>query len=1152
MHLAHEVRQDIVDYLPKKHADLFKQDNEKVKCLKRKGLHADTINAEPVFCCVDDTFEGAKNIVSFDKNVKYENPQRIHELLGETDKLFVPNSPDVDMRWFGVRIHDNVNRRLFLSGLERENLFGEIADILEKMDADVGYYAVLLGIKKLELKKEHITVIAKHKKIAQAFASLLGAKLEKKSLPNISYVGDGNKPAVKLRELVRELVESADLDPIFEKYLKEVDFKIVRVDVGDSTFWLGCNNAIVVSMTKPLGSFAKLSEPYDSRKTFSATLQLRQASDKLNDADENMSNAEYLKLLRGVRQSLIGAFGKKAYNSYISVINNAGSDRHRFLSELLQNADDCEYEKEVIPEFSLSLSEDKLVVSYNEKGFTKDNVRAITAIGESTKKLLLNGEDKAIGEKGVGFKSVFGVAKAVDIHSNGFDFRLTGEKPTIPEKCDVLPNVTGTTMIYELKKPAEIRKLFSDGRVLQMCLCLRNLKQLNVAGTKVIIRDEEDKRIITVDGRIYEFEKLIYEFTIDDKEAIEERSTNQKTISGDQTVYCYLPPKEYKADSIALYSGLPVPNVECNVPIIIDAPFELTTARDDVIECKWNNYVRDAIYEAICNMIEHKKEELKLDVFRYVHYRNDNGTSTFQTFSRAYLNGFNWGDRLKGMELLPCLTSEDFVTPGGNKRIVPEFISNVAAENGSKYIQGIIIDTRHKSQYTSLLEFLGCKKSTFEEELAFIDGNAESYLQDKKKRDVLYKYLCDNQQMISNKHLDGKVRELEIYPIRTSAGTKYVSFSGNMYTHSKQVSSKDFQILDTDVMPYETCQTIVGSSYRINELTQEVYDARYWKNIEEMINSDKSNEEKAKSLLKEFKNNFDNLSKCKILLMGLINSIPMEMANGEYCTGNKFINSKELILEGPLLKFMYVSERYKELAEYLNCADILTIHYSDIDLEDLEEISDTDIEDILGDFENYADILGGLYEDGILTDEQIEKYNLQWLVQTAESNDDDDFDEDFPTRKVADIKKLKKHVRDQFKNSPNPYVKKTRVVREPQSAVNKEEYTTSMYQSRYNENKCFCQMCKRLVSKTYIERNDVQKEPKYGWSQMYLSLCLTCSKDYVLLRNNHNVWSHFIEDIAAADLEDVGAVDIEIGDRTITFTATHLAEIQEILNIKAD
>ena len=278
----------------------------------------------------------------------------------------------------------------------------------------------------------------------------------------------------------------------------------------------------------------------------------------------------------------------------------------------------------------------------------------------------------------------------------------------------------------------------------------------------------------------------------------------------------------------------------------------------------------------------------------------------------------------------------------------------------------------------------------------------------------------------------------------------------------------------------------------------------------------------------------------------------MEMANGEYCTGNKFINSKELILEGPLLKFMYVSERYKELAEYLNCADILTIHYSDIDLEDLEEISDTDIEDILGDFENYADILGGLYEDGILTDEQIEKYNLQWLVQTAESNDDDDFDEDFPTRKVADIKKLKKHVRDQFKYSPNPYVMKTREVREPQSAVNKEAYTTSMYQSRYNENKCFCQMCKRLVSKTYIERNDVQKEPKYGWSQMYLSLCLTCSKDYVLLRNNHNVWSHFIEDIAAADLEDVGAVDIEIGDRTITFTATHLAEIQEILNIKAD
>ena len=41
--------------------------------------------------------------------------------------------------------------------------------------------------------------------------------------------------------------------------------------------------------------------------------------------------------------------------------------------------------------FILKLTENGLDVSYNEIGFTKANVRALTAIGESTKKLILSG-----------------------------------------------------------------------------------------------------------------------------------------------------------------------------------------------------------------------------------------------------------------------------------------------------------------------------------------------------------------------------------------------------------------------------------------------------------------------------------------------------------------------------------------------------------------------------------------------------------------------------------------------------------------------------------------------------------------------------------------------------------------------------------------
>ncbi|WP_022759094.1 sacsin N-terminal ATP-binding-like domain-containing protein [Butyrivibrio fibrisolvens] len=1150
VHLAHEVKCDIINYLPNRNNNLFKLDNEKVRCLV--GFQTDAFCYEKIFYCTDGSFNNCKNIISFDKNSNYENPERIHELLGEPYRLFISGNPKVDMKCFGAKIYTDVDKKLFLRGLEKVELFGEVIDILDKLETKIDYCSVLDSVKGIVLGKEHIRVIAAHTNIAQAFTDILGKRLEQHIIPGYSFEGEGDRPAVTVRNTIKELVESADLEARFVQYLNAIDYNIILVDVGNKQFSLACSNAVVVSMTSPLGSFAKLSDPYDSRKTFSATLLIRQASDKLNAVDEEMTNSEYLKLLRGVRQSLINAFGTKAYNSYISVVNNAGSDRKRFLSEILQNADDCEYEKNTIPKFVVRFSDDRLIVSYNEKGFTKDNVRAITAFGESTKKMLLNGEDKAIGEKGVGFKSVFGVAKSVDIHSNGFDFRLTNEKPTIPEKSEKKTVFTGTTMIYELKNPREVRQLFNENHILKLCLCLRKIRELEVVGIHVSIRDEENRRIITLNGKKYELEKINYDFVIDDQEAIDERSTNQKKIDADQTICCYIPPKEFKSDKISLYSGLPVSNIDCLIPLVIDAPFELTTARDDVIECKWNSYVKNAIYEAICRLLEDKKEEMRLDVFRYVRYRNENGISTFQTFSKKYLNSFNWLEKLKEMELLPCLRSDQFVAPGDKRYIIPEIIADVASEKDTQDFDGIIIDTRHKSQYVSLLEFLGCKRSSLEEELSFIKNNVEEYLGDVNKREDLYKYLKDNSQTFINKHIDQLVRSLEIFPIRTEKGTEYVAFTGNMYTHPSQTSGGDFLILETQIMPYEICQAIVGSNYRINQLTEEVYDARYRKNIEDIIMSDKSDEEIAKYLLREFKTNHKNLEKCKISLMGLLDQIPMEMANGEYREGNKYINENDLILEGSLIKYMYVSDKYRDFAEFLECENVLKIHYSDIDVSDLKEISDTDIEDILGDFENYADILMGFYNDHILTEEQIEKYDLQWLEQSqANIENNEDYYEDFPEKKVANIERLKKHVRDQFRSSPNPYVEKKRIIREPLSPVEKTAYTTSMYQSRNNENKCFCQMCKKIISKAYIERNDVQKQPNYGWSQMYLSLCLECSKDYTLLRNNQNVWEHFIEDIKNADLDGIGVYEVPIAHRKITFTATHLAEIQEIIELKA-
>ena len=349
-------------------------------------------------------------------------------------------------------------------------------------------------------------------------------------------------------------------------------------------------------------------------------------------------------------------------------------------------------------------------------------------------------------------------------------------------------------------------------------------------------------------------------------------------------------------------------------------------------------------------------------------------------------------------------------------------------------------------------------------------------------------------------------------------------------------------------MEYELVQRITGE--RVNELTQDVYDTLYRKSLIAYIKSDKTNKEKAFYVLNEFKSNQDSFQHCQAELIGMIKDIPMEFLSGDYWTGNKFVNKRGLRFSGETIKMMVVSESFSDLAEYLGCEDILEIHYDDIDWK-LESISDEDIEDFQSGFSYYAEILKRFVNDGIISDEQIEKYNLQWCIVDDSDNDED---EDFPGKFVVDLQRLKEQIRSQFQSNPNPIEEKQQIVREPKYSIDKEKrnYTNAMYISEVNAQKCFCQMCGKRFLEKYIERNGVQKNPQYGWKQMYLSLCLECSKDYTLLRNDDIVWEQFINSICTVDIDNKETIEIPIGNKELTFTAVHLAEIQTIFELEKD
>jgi len=105
--------------------------------------------------------------------------------------------------------------------------------------------------------------------------------------------------------------------------------------------------------------------------------------------------------------------------TYSSISHDLYSQKSRFILELIQNAEDCQFNRtNEIPLLSFDVHPDKIVVESNEDGFMENDVVQICRTGRSWKRQ----QHGYVGEKGIGFKSVFQVASKVHIQSNSFSF----------------------------------------------------------------------------------------------------------------------------------------------------------------------------------------------------------------------------------------------------------------------------------------------------------------------------------------------------------------------------------------------------------------------------------------------------------------------------------------------------------------------------------------------------------------------------------------------------------------------------------------------------------------------------------------------------------------------------------------------------------
>lgn len=160
--------------------------------------------------------------------------------------------------------------------------------------------------------------------------------------------------------------------------------------------------------------------------------------------------------------------------------------------ELIQNAEDNEYSiiqgSGQLPTLSFHVSHDAITIDSNEDGFKNPHVEAICDIGKSTKA----GVGGYIGEKGIGFKSVFKVARRVHVQSGVFSFAFEYDKkrrdsglgmvtPMVADRGD-LPAEVRTRMVLTLHDGCDRAALFKEFENLPDALLvfLRKLQRLSL------------------------------------------------------------------------------------------------------------------------------------------------------------------------------------------------------------------------------------------------------------------------------------------------------------------------------------------------------------------------------------------------------------------------------------------------------------------------------------------------------------------------------------------------------------------------------------------------------------------------------------------------------------------------------------------------
>jgi hypothetical protein len=297
-----------------------------------------------------------------------------------------------------------------------------------------------------------------------------------------------------------------------------------------------------------------------------------------------------------------------------SVVDNLYSKETRFLYELIQNAEDNSYSTATAdgeePFLAFKLYSHRIIIDSNEDGFSKSNIRAICSVGNSTKKYSAG----YIGEKGIGFKSVFKIAQKVHIQSGPFSFAFShtreddddglGMITPYYEDAEELPKGVRTRMILTLLDSTKFEERASEFRDVPdtFLMFLSRLQRLSIElhpPDKSLTATQYSKRETKENG-------LYTTFLAKTMREGKEESTSEKKY--------YEPVLEQQYT----YAFLPLRRV--GFKFLIQADFVTQANREDVVHSKRNQAVLKGVAKAFADavVVFCKRPSLRYQWMRYL------------------------------------------------------------------------------------------------------------------------------------------------------------------------------------------------------------------------------------------------------------------------------------------------------------------------------------------------------------------------------------------------------------------------------------------------------------------------------------------------------------------------------------------------------